>query len=98
MPVEELHKSAILAARALMETDRKPSVWIVDPSTQTVSLRNIRVERFTSDSVVVADGLKPEEFDTYGATARTLRQFVKAYHDLVATVNDIVMPNPDVKR
>ena len=44
------------------------------------------------------DGMTVEEFDTYGATARTLRGFVKAYHDLVATVNDIVMPNPDVKR
>ena len=36
--------------------------------------------------------------DTYGATARTLRQFVKAYHDLVASISDIVLPNPDVKR
>ena len=44
------------------------------------------------------DGMTVEEFDTYGATARTLRGFVKAYHDLVATVNDIVIPNPDVKR
>lgn len=44
------------------------------------------------------DGLTPAEFDTYGATARTLRQFVKAYHDLVATISDIVLPNPDVKR
>ena len=44
------------------------------------------------------DGMTPAEFDAYGATARTLRGFIKAYHDLVGTVNDIVLPNPDVKR
>jgi transaldolase len=41
------------------------------------------------------DGLTPAEFDTYGATARTLRGFIKSYYDLVGTVNDIVLPNPD---
>jgi transaldolase len=43
------------------------------------------------------DGLEPEEFDTYGATARTLRAFVKAYHDLIGVVRDIVVPNPDTR-
>ena len=33
----------------------------------------------------------------YGATARTLRGFVQAYHDLQGAVRDIMMPNPDVK-
>jgi transaldolase len=42
--------------------------------------------------------LAPSEFDAYGATARTLRAFIKAYHDLVAVVRDIVLPDPDVKR
>lgn len=46
---------------ALTETDGKPAVWIVDPSTKTVSLRNIRVARFTGDAVFVAEGLKPED-------------------------------------
>ena len=40
--------------------------------------------------------LDPTEFDTYGASVRTLRQFIAAYHDLVAAVRDIVLPNPDV--
>jgi transaldolase len=44
------------------------------------------------------DGLLPGEFDGYGATARTLRQFIASYHDLLATVRDIVLPNPDVRR
>jgi transaldolase len=43
------------------------------------------------------DGLAASEFATYGATARTLRSFVAAYHDLIAVIRDIVLPNPDVK-
>jgi transaldolase len=43
------------------------------------------------------DGLTVPEFDTYGATVRTLRGFIKAYHDLVAAIRDIVLPNPDVR-
>jgi RND family efflux transporter MFP subunit len=50
-----------IPASALTETDGKPSVWIVDPATMTVSLHNIRIDRFTSDSVVVAEGLRPED-------------------------------------
>jgi len=37
------------------------------------------------------------EFDTFGATVRTLRTFVKSYHDLEAAIRDIVLPNPDVR-
>ena len=36
------------------------------------------------------------EFDDFGATRRTLRQFCKATDDLVALVRDIMIPNPDV--
>jgi transaldolase len=43
------------------------------------------------------DGLTPAEFDTYGATIRTLRGFIKAYHDLQAAIRDILLPNPDVR-
>ena len=43
------------------------------------------------------DGLAIAEFETFGATARTLRGFVAAYHDLQAAVRDIVLPNPDVR-
>ncbi len=41
------------------------------------------------------DGLAPEAFDTYGATVRTLRQFIAAYHDLQGTIRDFVLPAPD---
>ncbi len=42
--------------------------------------------------------LSPAEFDGYGATSRTLRSFIKAAHDLVAVVRDIVLPDPDVQK
>lgn len=42
------------------------------------------------------DGMTAEEFDRYGATARTLRGFIRSYYELVAAVGDIMLPNPDV--
>jgi len=41
-------------------------------------------------------GLTVPEFDTFGPTRRTLRQFIGACHDLDAVVRDIMLPNPDV--
>jgi transaldolase len=41
------------------------------------------------------DTMSPAEFDTYGATRRTLRQFCKAVDDLAAIVRDFMVPNPD---
>ena len=44
------------------------------------------------------DGLTIDEFDTYGATVRTLRGFIKSYHELQALVREkFMLPNPDVK-
>lgn len=40
------------------------------------------------------DGMTPSEFDTFGATLRTLRQFLTANADLEALVRDVVVPNP----
>jgi len=42
------------------------------------------------------DGLAVEEFDSFGPTLRTLRQFVGACHDLDALVREFLLPNPDV--
>jgi len=41
------------------------------------------------------DGMRVEEFDSYGATVRTLRGFIASYQDLVATVRDYMLPDPD---
>ena len=43
------------------------------------------------------DGLSPEEFDTFGPTARTLRAFIGSYHELLHQVGDALVPNPDVR-
>ena len=42
------------------------------------------------------DGLAVDEFDGYGATVRTLRGFIKSYHDLIGAIRDVVLPDPDV--
>jgi transaldolase len=41
------------------------------------------------------DGMEPAEFEAFGASARTLRSFIKSYHDLMGAIRDLVMPDPD---
>ena len=43
------------------------------------------------------DGLSPEEFEGFGSSARTLRAFIKSYHDLQGAIRDLVLPDPDVR-
>ncbi|HLV85922.1 MAG TPA: transaldolase family protein [Candidatus Sulfotelmatobacter sp.] len=45
---------------------------------------------------ITEDGLSVEEFDSFGPTRRTLRQFMTACHDLETLVRDVLVPNPDV--
>ena len=40
------------------------------------------------------DGMTPAEFDSFGATRRTLRGFLAADADLDALVRDVIMPQP----
>ena len=42
------------------------------------------------------DGLTVDEFDTFGPTRRTLRQFIAACADLDALIRDVMIPNPDL--
>lgn len=66
----------------------------VDPA--IVSELRHRIPDFTR--AYEPDGLSVDEFDGYGATVRTLRTFIKSYHDLLGAVRDIVLPDPDVRR
>jgi transaldolase len=43
------------------------------------------------------DGMTPDEFESYGASARTLRAFVKSCHDLMGAIRDLVLPDPDIR-
>ncbi len=41
-------------------------------------------------------GIKIEDFDAFGATARTMRGFIGGYNQLVDIIRDLMIPNPDV--
>ena len=43
------------------------------------------------------DGLTVDEFDSFGPTVRTLRQFIAGCTDLAALVRDVMLLNPDLK-
>jgi transaldolase len=44
------------------------------------------------------DGMTIDEFDSYGATVRTLRGFIASYHELTRVIREeFMLPNPDVK-
>jgi transaldolase len=43
------------------------------------------------------DGMTVDEFDTYGATVRTLRAFIASYHELTRVIREeFMLPNPDL--
>lgn len=46
---------------ALFEIDGKPAMWIVDPRSDTVSLKPVSVARYARDTIVVTDGLAAGE-------------------------------------
>jgi RND family efflux transporter MFP subunit len=50
-----------IPATALTRSNQQPAVWIVDPSSHTVSMRNIDVLRFEQARVVVSQGLDTGE-------------------------------------
>jgi transaldolase len=43
------------------------------------------------------NGMKPEEFENFGATRRTLLAFLASYADLVAVIRGVMITDPDVK-
>ena len=43
------------------------------------------------------NGLTRKDFDTYGATRRTLRSFISGYEELLKMVRDILIPDPDIR-
>jgi transaldolase len=63
----------------------------VDPRTVDTLYDSLAEFRAAYDE----NGLTHAKFDSYGATRRTLRQFLTANNDLEALVRDIIVPNPD---
>jgi RND family efflux transporter MFP subunit len=50
-----------LPASALTEANGQPAVWVVDPQSKTVSLREVDVSRYDPGSIVVSKGLENGE-------------------------------------
>lgn len=44
------------------------------------------------------DGMQISEFDSYGATVRTLRGFISSAHELIGVIRENMLPNPDLKQ
>jgi membrane fusion protein, multidrug efflux system len=53
----ESARSISIPASSLTSSDRQPAVWIVDPASLSVSLRNVEVQRFDPGTVVISQGL-----------------------------------------
>ncbi len=61
-----------IPASALTASDQRPAVWVLDPASNTVSLRNIEVLRYDLARVAVAEGLQPGDI-VVTAGVQTLR-------------------------
>jgi RND family efflux transporter MFP subunit len=59
-------------ASVLTQADGRPAVWVVDPQSQTVSLRNVDVLRYDPATVIVSQGLETGEI-VVTAGVQTLR-------------------------
>lgn len=57
-PLDSL-EAITLPPGSLASAAGQPSVWIVDPATNAVSARPIRIARYETDRVLVAAGLRP---------------------------------------
>jgi multidrug efflux pump subunit AcrA (membrane-fusion protein) len=48
-------------ASVLTEANGRPAVWVVDPQSLTVSLRNVDVLRYDPATVIISEGLETGE-------------------------------------
>ncbi|MEP7199031.1 MAG: transaldolase family protein, partial [Chloroflexota bacterium] len=74
------------------ESDVKPAPRMDEPVGEEIldALYSIPDFRRAYDE----DGMTVQEFDTFGATVRTLRSFIEAWHQFVAVIRDCMLPNP----
>lgn len=80
------NKALRVPLTALLEREGKTYVWLLDPQTMTVALQAVQVQSATSDSVLLAAGLKPgQEIVTAGVHVLTPGQRVRRYQSAAAT-------------
>jgi transaldolase len=73
---------------------------VMDTMSAKPDAEMIEVLRSNFDEFVKAydsDGMTVSEFDNYGATRRTLRQFIGGYDSLLGIVRGIMIPDPDIE-
>jgi multidrug efflux pump subunit AcrA (membrane-fusion protein) len=51
----------IVPLTAIIESDNKPSVWVVDPVNNTVALRPVEIMRYDPSAVIISSGLRDGE-------------------------------------
>ncbi len=61
-----------IPASAMAQANGQPAVWVVDPQTQTVSLRNVDVVQYDPATVLISNGLEAGD-QVVTAGAQTLR-------------------------
>jgi RND family efflux transporter MFP subunit len=57
----ESRQALVLPSSALFSLDRRPAVWVVNPSTSTVSLMPVVIDRYETGAVVLSAGLTGDE-------------------------------------
>jgi transaldolase len=67
----------------------------IDKPVDTKIVETLRSKFPDFERAYTEDGMKPEEFDSFGSTRRTLRQFIAACAEMNGMVRDIMLPNPD---
>ena len=69
-----------------------PQPRIQEPVAPDILASLLRIPDFVRAYEV--DGMTPAEFDDFGATRKTLRQFLEANAELDAIVRDVLIPAP----
>lgn len=67
----------------------------IDPDPEMITVLKSNFPDFVK--AYEPDGMTIDEFDGYGATRRTLRQFIGGYESLLAIIRDLLIPNPDTE-
>lgn len=57
----ETRQALVLPSSALFSLDLKPAVWVVNPTTSTVSLTPVVIDRYETGAVVLSAGLTGDE-------------------------------------
>ena len=73
---------------------------IVDTTAVEPDAKMIEVLKSNFEDFVKAyepGGMTIDEFDSYGATRRTLRQFIGGYDSLVGVIRQMMIPDPDTE-